>query len=256
MTVLIATPCAHDAVHSAYASTIFHVARTLTRRGIEADIQLVGASDLELSRSFLASYALAIPTVSHLLFIDSDMSFTSRLVSRMLDFDRDFVGIIAPRRTLPLEPILADARADPTKSAGQLVPANLEYVGAVQLGLDIARRRVGPQVIDGFAKAEFVGMGVTLLKRRVLEEMVARDLASPRPGGRHPACPWPVPYYGFFHKERDGDGQFLSEDISFGRRWSIGCGGEIWACIDEAIGHHGSYGFIGAYQNRLDAGKY
>lgn len=253
--LLIATPCAHDIVDANYASTMFYVGRILTRLGIESDIQILGASDLEVTRSLLASRFFADQSYTHLLFVDSDMCFRLPLVRRMLEFDQDFVSAIYPKRQLDLTKLLRSAGQSPAQDTDVLVSRNLDYVGAVQANvspedehkLDIIAER-------GFAKADHTGMGVCLLKRRVLEDMVSHDLVY-QSGKPHGISPWPVPYYGFFHKERLPSGIIFSEDISFCRRWRQGCGGTIWACVDEPIDHIGNFRYSGNFAERLKAGE-
>lgn len=253
--VYIATPCAHDVVVSHYASAIFYVAKMLENSGVAADIQLLSLSDLELSRSLLASRFLAEPSYTHLLFIDSDMSFEPKLIRRMLDFDEDFVSTICVRRGLDLERVIRHARQHPEESANTVVSLCSDYVGLIR-GETSTEEEAHIQIKSkaGFVTATQTGMAVCLLKRRVLEEMVTRGVVR-TDGKASPLSPWQVPYYGFFHKEKLSESWSLSEDISFCRRWTIGCDGTIWACVDTAVGHYGMFRFAGAYVEKLKAGE-
>src|SRR5437764_1135587 len=98
MKIYIATPCAHEVVTSGYAAALHDIARELARKGITSVIEVLSFSDLELSRNILASKMFDDPSNTHLLFIDSDMSFSANLISRMIEFDEPFVGAIYPRR--------------------------------------------------------------------------------------------------------------------------------------------------------------
>jgi hypothetical protein len=260
MKVLIATPCAHDTVSSHYAATMFYVSKNLARNGIEVDIQCLSLSDLELSRSILASQALADVTATHLLFVDSDMKFSSRLVGKMIAFDQDFVSAIYPKRTINMGAVISDsARLGGSLEKGkesELIAANLDYIGSLVTKVNLQQGKTELTTKGGFAVVKHTGMGVCLLKRRVLEQMVATGAVAGRAAGPHPASPFEVPYYGFFHKERSSGEDFYSEDISFCRRWTEGCGGTIWACIDEEIGHIGTYEFSGAYIDKLRLGRF
>lgn len=253
--VYIATPCAHDMVVSYYASSIFYLARVLEKSGITADIQLLSMSDLELSRSVLASRFLAEPSYTHLLFVDSDMSFEPKLIQRMLDFDEDFVSTICVRRGLNLERVIRHARQHPEESADVIMSRCSDYVGLIRGETSAEEEaRINIKSIGGFVNAIQTGMAVCLLKRRVLEEMVARGVVV-TDGKPSAISPWPVPYYAFFHKEKISQSSSFSEDLSFCRRWTIGCGGTIWACVDTAVGHHGTFAFAGAYVEKLKAGE-
>jgi hypothetical protein len=93
---------------------------------------------------------------------------------------------------------------------------------------------------SGFARVQGTGMGLCLLKRRVFEEMVAKGVAKTK-REFHPDMSVKVPFYNFFDHIYLDFGDYLSEDYSFCHRWVVGCGGEIWACVDESIGHCGMF---------------
>lgn len=253
MKIFIATPCAHEVVTSSYAATLFDVARYLGKSGIETDFLAFSHSDLELSRSTLASMALDEHSYTHLLFIDSDMFFPSGLIKRMIVFDEPFVSAIYPKRSIDIARIMADAQSaggNAEVDIRRLVSTNADYVG-VLAGVS-QRGEAVVQVRNGFALAEHTGMGVTLLKRGVLETMVEKGVVEQKPDGSA-ACS--VPYYGFFHKIHSPDGSFWSEDISFCKRWTERCGGMIWACVDQEISHRGTFRYTGTYIDLLKAGR-
>lgn len=125
----IATPVAHDVVVSHYAASVFYVGQMMGRSGVEVDIQLLSMSDLEISRSVLASRFLAEPSYTHLLFIDSDTGFPATLVRRMIDFDEDFVSTMYVKRKLDLERVIRHARENPEENAHAVISRCMEYVG-------------------------------------------------------------------------------------------------------------------------------
>jgi len=255
MKIYVATPCAHDLVVSHCSASLFYLAQMFGRSGVEVDIRFLGLSDLEVSRSVLASHFFAEPSYTHLLFVDSDMSFEASLVRRMIQFDEDFVSALYARRQLNLDRLIKHARDNPEEAAHAVVSRSLDYVGLVAgEAATQDREKVEIQSKNGFVTAAQTGMGLCLLKRRVVEEMVARGVVT-TDGRASTVSPWPVPYFSFFHKERVSECVSYSEDLSFCRRWTIGCGGTIWACVDKAIGHHGNFEFSGAYVEKLKAGE-
>jgi hypothetical protein len=255
MKVYVATPCAHDLVVSHYAAAVFYLAQMLGRSGVEVDINLLGLSDLETSRSILASRFLAEPGYTHLLFIDSDMSFEATLVRQMIHLEEDFVSTMYAKRQLNLDRLIKHARDNPEEGTHAAISRSLDYIGLITGEASTqGEQKIDIKAKDGFVTAAQTGMGLCLLKRRVLEEMVARGVVT-TDGKPSTVSPWPVPYYGFFHKERVSETVSFSEDLSFCRRWTIGCGGTIWACVDKAVGHYGNFEFAGAYVEKLKAGE-
>jgi hypothetical protein len=63
------------------------------------------------------------------------------------------------------------------------------------------------------------------------------------------------PFYDFFSEITLEDGIRLSEDYSFCKRWRSTPGNEIWAVVDEPIGHVGDMVYSAPYLNRLLKGK-
>lgn len=147
------------------------------------------------------------------------------------------------------------ARQNPEEDTHTVVSRCLDCVGVLTGEASTETEgKVDIQSRGGFVTAAQTGMGLCLLKRRVLEEVVARRVVV-TDGRPSTVSPWPVPYYGFFHKERVLETVLFREDISFCRRWTIGCSGTIWACVDKAVGHHGNFEFAGAYVEKLKAGE-
>lgn len=251
--LFIVTPCAHDLLVSEYAATICHLTQMLARSGTEVGMTILSLSDLEISRSILASRFMAEPDYTHLLFIDSDTSFEPGLIRRMLDFNEDFVGVMCAKQTLDLERLIKHARQNPDEDTHAVVSRCLDYAGLlVGEASEQEQQKIEIRSKGGFVTAAHTGMGLCLLRRRVLETMVARGIVSTE---GEPSTLCPVPYYGFFHKERVSETASFGEDFSFCRRWRIGCGGTIWASVDTAIGHHGIFTFAGAYVEKLKVGE-
>ena len=246
---MIATPAAHEAASVQFARSLFETAKLLQAKGIESVFQWLSLSDIEIARNMLAGLALADRDVTHVLFIDADMSFPAGLIGHMLDFDRDFVSTAYPRRELDLQTLLSDAK--PGEPAERVVSRNLRFIVAP------LRNHAGDysfEVERGFAKVRGTGMGLCLLKRGVFEEMIGKGVVKER-RGRHPLSAQGLPYYGFFDKLATPEDDVVGEDFSFCRRWVDQCGGEIWAFIEGQVSHHGTFRFTGAYSEKVRAGR-
>lgn len=220
----------------------------LVNRRLFYGYRTISISDIELARNVLASAALR-EQCTHLLFIDADMGFRSQLIAKMLQSDEEFVGAICPKRTMDLEALiaqLADKGGDGTGSAKLQASQALDYVGNLRsdTSCDLEMR-------GGFISVDGIGMALCLLRRSVLERMVDNRSAQQlilREGDRGLA---EFPVYGFFDKVHDASGARLSEDYSFCYRWTTGCAGKIWACVDEPITHVGSVEFTGTFLDKM-----
>lgn len=159
---------------------------------------------------------------SHILMVDADMGFEPELVVEMLAFDQPVVGVIAPKRTLPIE--FTGRAIDESKP--------LEVRGA-------------------FAQVAGVGMGITLIRRDAIARMLDKlpDIIDRRmatyPQGHVFGPEMPKRLIRAFDRIDTPQG-WLSEDLSFCERWRA-CGGEVWAHIARTITHVGPYHYRGCF---------
>jgi hypothetical protein len=228
--IMTATPVGRGECTTAYAGAMFNLARHFqaTRPDVHLSSPLFAQGVVDDARNMVASRLLEDPSSTHLLFVDSDVGFPPRAVARMLDFDKDMVGAFYPKR----------------------FPGPPAFVGADAILRDKAG---GFSISGGFVRVAYLGMGLTLIRRAVFERLAEAhpDLlveAGPRYAGvgitRLFQCFAPV---------RREDGYFLSEDISFCRRWTD-LGGELWGLVDEALTHVGTVPFKGRYSDHVNAG--
>ena len=214
--------------------------------------RILSLSILTLARNIFASLVLNDPTYTHLLFVDSDMAFSPSLIAKMLAFGKPVVGVIAPRRRFDYSTYFQLGRDRDNHLTSKLISA--EYIGTGSVV-----RSKGPDgastytIKDGFVQTKGVGTGILLIERSVFESIRARHpeqwVASP---GKH------VENTGLtggllqcFDPEKGEDGVYPGEDVAFCRRWIEGCGGELWANVDEFIVHIGQENFVGQYLFKL-----
>ena len=92
-----------------------------------------------------------------------------------------------------------------------------------------------------------------LIKRHVFEDMKQRypELWLPQATGIYKRWKLENGVLQCFELLRGENGMFASEDVSFCRRWTEGCGGEIWVDVKDEIGHMGQILVRSALLNRL-----
>ena len=132
------------------------------------------------------------------------------------------------------------------KTAGNLQDAlSLTYEFTVRT----TRRR---DFQDGLLKVRGVGMGATLIARRVFETMIEAGCAPKLKSSEIFGAMGLEDFaYDFFGALRLPEGQVLSEDYSFCERWITNCNGEVWAAVDKDIGHIGEMRHAASYSRRL-----
>lgn len=210
--LLIATPFFKHAGDCRYINSLFQTAMVLSKiDGFEFDyLQIPHDCFIDNSRNVIASYFLD-SEFTHILWIDSDISWTVEGLAQILKHDVDVVGACYPMRN------------------------NWNgYNGSVFVNAD------GTPVVngDGLIKASGLPFGFIKIKHEVFEKM---SIAYPEVYyEKKEGCERPNMYFNFFDCLIE-NGTRHSEDMSFCKRW-LRIGGELWLEPRITINHDGYEG--------------
>jgi hypothetical protein len=234
--LVLATPCFGGLVSQRYMQSAIALLHYGTATDLAVSIELLGYDSLiTRSRNALVARFLDTPDATHLLFVDADTGFNVEQVLRMLAFGEDLVAGMYPLKRLDWDAAaLARARAgEPVETAA------LRYVGTPCEGAALEHR-------DGFVTGEYAGTGFMLMRRRVLERMIAAY-----PGTRYTAAHTAAKpsvsanQYALFDCMIEPETrQYLSEDYTFCRRWRD-IGGRLWLDTQGELIHVGPHEFLG-----------
>ncbi len=208
--------------------------------GFEMTLALNGHDSLiTRSRNKILATFLDMPQLTHLFFIDADIAFKPEAVKRLLDFDQDVVAGMYPIKNIDWPRF--QNRVKPGASEAELREFGLNFVGMPLAG-------EGREERDGFVTGSYAGTGFMLIKRRVIERMIAA----------HPETKYEVAHTYPRVAKRQSPNQFalfdcmiepetkiyLSEDFAFCRRWRQ-LGGKLWLDTKTRLTHIGSYQYTG-----------
>jgi hypothetical protein len=213
-------------------------------------------SMVTFARNLLASIVLNDKSYSHLLFIDSDMVFSPALIARMIAFNKPVVGCICPMKSFDYQWFHASGVVHQDPMIARLLAT--AYVSGEALMMTTGPNgERWPEVVDGFVRAHFGGTGIMLIRRDVFEQIKQRhpDLWVEKPNTYYAGFGLSGGVLQCFETIRGDDGIHNGEDVSFCHRWVKGCGGEIWCCIDEVVGHIGQESFFGQYIVKMQKGE-
>jgi hypothetical protein len=236
--LLVASPVYNDQCYGSYTNSLLMLQAELYKRNIGFEYAWTKSSSLiTIARNLLTAWFLNKTNCTHLLFIDSDMVFRSADVLAMIDQDKDIIAAICPRKEINWPNVAAAARQDielPARDLSKLVGS---YGTFRLLNPD------EPVVLDKPVEVTGIGTGIMLIKRRVFEVMAE---AYPDAVTRsHDATFGGQQIHTFFDLGRDDQGNMLSEDIAFCKRWRD-IGGKVYGAPWFEVGHIGSYEFRGS----------
>jgi len=215
--LVIGMPSHRGLAATATLSMLLQLGKLLSAGGIKSFFHNIDHAEVSYARNAMANHLLKNKQFTHLLFINDDISFDPELVLELLRFDKPVVGAISPKRSFDLHRFFEAAAGGGSFERAQAA------------GAEFAPRRLSPPS-DGWCLLSEIGMGITLIKRGVFAEMVAKKAA---PAHTPPSSPGETlavdaVQYGFFdHLFSEESNSLLTEDLSFCSRWR-GCGGEIW----------------------------
>lgn len=235
--ILVGTPCYNGWVNTEYVISMLGLQSELTHRGIGLAVEMTTTVSLiPVARNFLVSKLLQDPTCTHLLFIDADLGFDPAIVPRYLAADKDIVAGIYPIKHLDL-------------AAVQRLPSGRPFAEVLDYAVSICEGETA--TADGFVRAEYAATGFMLIRRSVIERMIAhypelkyRDMFA-RVSSVEPANSDLL--YALFDTSIDREkGLYLPEDYTFCKRWRA-MGGELWVDVLSKFDHIGQTAYQGDF---------
>lgn len=227
---------------SATAITIADTVKMLQANGINADIHNIDSAEIVTARDMFANILIHSDKWDSLLFIDSDMSFDTKLIAKLINNGAEVAAAACPRRLLHLDQFQArvaeHGNFDKALSQASEFTVNLRWS-------DQADRPI--KIKDGFTSAAAVGMAIALIRRSAFFDMIDAKVVRPRldlNAGDGRTC------WSFFEITEDNGGR-LGEDYSFCYRWTKLMKRELAVCIDEKVSHIGQFTYAARYADLL-----
>ena len=228
MNVRIASPLYGGQCSGYFLTSMLELTNELKQTEIAYSTQFMfNESLITRARNKLANDMLKDPSITHLLFIDSDMKFYSEDIILMLNTGLDILCGICPKKKINWEGVrdaVKNNESNLAKKSGEFA-INVEIPSE---GMQV-RKYEPVEITRG-------GTGIMLIKREVFEQLIPHVESYQDIDGST--------VYDFFKTEIKNN-VYLSEDYYFCELWRKH-GGKIYGAPWADIGHHGSYLFEGS----------
>lgn len=230
--VFIFVPAYGESITTTTFLSIYATVMTLAQMGIATKIMAESNPEISEARNIVTTiWYESIPT-THMLMVDADMGFEPKLIVDMLEVNEPLVGTLYRKKT------------EEVGWAGSGYPMD-----------GMLSKVAGAHLHPGnFLEVEGVGMGITLVRRDCIANMLAKlpaiedytisnancargDGLAARGIKRLIRCFDPL------HFPERGR---LSEDLSFCVRHRM-AGGKVWAAIGHDITHVGRKAYTGSF---------
>ncbi|MHC1788777.1 hypothetical protein [Solidesulfovibrio sp.] len=244
--LVIGTPCFGGVVTVPYMLSVLALKDLLNRAKIPFRLLTpCHESLITRARNSIANAFLRDEAATHLLFIDADIEFDPRMVTRLLGADKDVVCGVYPVKGLDLSRVMGQPAGTPVPVAEAV---SLDYAVKVKPGCTVDEQ--------GFLEVEYAATGFMCIRRAVLTrlaeaypELLYRFACTNEAAAEN---------YAFFDTLIDpGSRNYLPEDYAFCKRWHD-IGGQVHVSVLGRYAHIGTRPYNGdfaAYLTRCGVRK-
>lgn len=239
--VFLATPCYGGQCTNHYLSSMFYLSKAMHEIDLK-NILATSSNESLITRARNRLVRLFLDTdCTHLMFIDSDISFNPLDVIRLLMHDKDIVCGSYPMKGLQINNLLGKNFSNPEEVQRALYSyvINLQKQDQEKFGDNNEPVRINTE--NGLVEIMDAGTGFMCIKREVIEKMIQEY-----PGTKYVSEEDSREWYALFDCIID-DNRYLSEDYTFCRRWQK-IGGKVWLDPDITLDHVGTHVFKGSPQ--------
>ena len=222
--IYVGIPAFGGMLHADFAMSLFGLGRQLSKLGIPTSIDIASDMMVTLARNYLANRFLR-SAATHLLFVDADIVFRPDDVVKMIETQKDVIG-------LPCSKKMIDWRMIQRAFQAGVHPETMSQIAGGDLCLNLLLDNPPRHFdLDKLLEVKAIGTGVMLISRQVFSKLA----------DRHPE--WRLkddegkPVFAFFQPGIDEETrQYLTEDYWFCHQWRK-LGGHIY-CLPSAVTRH------------------
>ena len=164
--IFIGTPCYGGMITADYFKSCMQLVALAASKKIELQFATIGNESLITRARNTIVQLFMDHDYTHLMFIDADLAFNPESVIRMIEFDKDVVTGVYPRKTIDWIKVKKRLKENPNISEDELLAASLQYNLNVKNPDRIEVQKGFIEVMDG-------ATGFMLIKRNVFERMAA-----------------------------------------------------------------------------------
>ena len=255
--LIILTPCYNSSMYVTYTESLLQTMFMCKDMGINATVHFCRNDSLvSRARNNLIAKAMSIPTATHFLFIDADITWSPTDILKLLVADKPIVGGIYPIKNYEFDKLATNpnmvGEIFKRKSQSQLKDAfsNKDYLQTNLVRYNINYSSNMLEIENNLTKVKHLATGFMLIKRTVIELM----------SKAFPQTKYVDDVNFLSGKENDfafalfdcgvEDGHYLSEDWMFCHRWQK-MGGSVYADVTINLDHTGIETYKGSFISSL-----
>ena len=258
--VYILTPCYGSVCFVNYLCCLMNTKELFRKFNIELHIEFCKSDSLvSRARNNLVAKAMTNPNMTHIIFIDNDITWDPMDIIKLILSEKQLVGGIYPlkhydwNKLVPNEQdghIIQTWIDNKNKSSLKNVVPNDKIIQhkILRYNLNLIDNKLDIQ--NNLAKVKHIANGFMMIRRNVIEKM-----SQAFPSTKY------VDDIGFLSKDENNyayalfdcgveEGHYYSEDWLFCHRWSK-MGGSIWVDVSINLIHTGTEDYSGSFLSSI-----
>lgn len=252
--VAILTPCYGSVCYVNYVTCLMNTMMLFAQMGIKLKIEFCRNDSLvSRARNNLIAKAMSDPTITHMLFIDSDITWSPTDILKLILSDKQLVGGLYPikryeweKLLVPGKNVVQDWLEAKNKSQLRGLVSDLEFIQNKLVRYNLNYLSNVLEVQNNLTKVKHLATGFMMIKRDTIEKM-----SKAFPSTKY------TDDVGYLQgKENDyayalfdcgvEDDHYCSEDWLFCTRWTK-MGGEVFVDVTINLNHSGIEDFHGSF---------
>jgi len=244
--IMVCTPC-HSEVSMHYTQAVLKFQQECMKRNILVSFSLLKSSLVTQGRNLcVAEFLNHKDKYDYLLFIDSDISFKSETIFKMIDADKDIIACPYPMKMFETEKMWKKIKeTDMVKSEKDLLSSG--YMYPIKIGEN-------KLIVDkGVMEVTHAPTGCMLIKRNVIDKLIAKhpELEIYQPTVINGKETKKENFYNLFDTLHDPETKrYFGEDFGFCQRWTD-IGGKVYVYVMDHISHIGDHEYCGRFYDML-----
>jgi len=255
----ILTPCFGSVCFVNYIYCLMQTKELFQQFNIQLQVLFCKSDSLVTrARNNLIAKAMSNPDMTHMIFIDNDITWDPIDIIKLLIADKSIVGGVYPLKTYNFDKIVpTDKNPNPIqsiidrKNSSQLT--NLPNVDTIQMNLlkyNVNYISKNIEVIKNLTQVKHVATGFMMIQRNVIEKMAEVYPSTKYTDDVNFLLPEENKYAYALFDCGVVDDHYLSEDWMFCNRWTT-MTGKIWIDVSINLTHTGIHDFKGCYMSSL-----
>ena len=251
--IIILTPCYGSQCHITYVTSLMNTMILFTSLGIEIFVEFCRNDSLvSRARNNLIAKAMHNKSITHMIFIDADITWNPVDILKLVLADKNIVGGVYPVKNYEWNKLTNQTNnitkewIDKKNSSQLNGISNEEFIQHRMVRYNLNYINNTLEVVNNLTKVKHLATGFMMIRRDTIEKMTR-------------AFPYTkyIDNVGFLQDDENEyayalfdcgveDGLYCSEDWLFCSRWNK-MGGEVWVDITINLNHSGVEEFKGSY---------